>query len=94
MNSFRVGDTTLITAAYNSVDHYYSFNLSSYLTRQLRSANPPAIDQLLVIPVSISSRNSSGYIAGLVPLVNLNAVTLRTSKSVSPLRLEIVYNGF
>jgi hypothetical protein len=94
MNSFRVGDTTLITASYNSVDHYYSFDLSSYLTRQLRSSNPPAIDQLLVIPVSISSRNAAGYIAGLQPKVNLNAVTLRTNKSVSPLRLEIVYNGF
>ncbi|MBB3187534.1 DUF4270 domain-containing protein [Microbacter margulisiae] len=94
INSFRVGDTTLITAAYNSTDHYYSFDLSSYLTRELRSSNPPATDQLLVIPVSITSRSAAGYIAGLAPKVNLNAVVLRTSKSVSPLRLEVVYNGF
>ena len=94
INSFRVGDTTLITASYNSYYHYYSFNLSGYLTRQLRSSNPPAIDQLLVVPVRITSRSASGYIAGLMPQVNLRAVTLRTSKSVHPLRLEIVYNGF
>jgi len=94
MNTFRVGDTTLMTAYYNPISHYYSFDLSGYLTRMLRSANPPASDPLLVIPVSVSSRNASGYIAGLQPKFSLNAVTLRSEKSTDPLRLEIVYNGF
>ncbi len=88
-------DTTAIVAEYNYTSNSYKIDINYLLTRHLRQEiDKDATLDLLLIPVELTM-SSSSTISRIKPLTKLAAITIRSGKNeYSPMRLEILYNGF
>lgn len=88
-------DTTAIVAEYNYTSNSYKIDINYLLTRHLRQEiDKDATLDLLLIPVELTM-SSSSTISRIKPLTKLAAITIRSGKNeYSPMRLEIIYNGF
>ena len=88
-------DTTAIVAEYDYYSNKYTIDINYLLTRHLRQEiDPNETLDLLLIPVELSM-SSTSTISRIKPLTKLSAITIRSGKNrYSPMRLEILYNGF
>lgn len=90
--------TLTVTADTLGKESYsYSYDLSSLLTQQLRSNQP--IDELkfMLVPVSVTSTNSSSstVITSVKQMQTISATRIRSAQNaLQPIDLEMVYSGF
>lgn len=99
-------DTVAILSALTSgVDsegntiYYYSYDLSTLLTNQLRQEDNPETLQMLLVPVSVetssSSSSSSTSIVSIKQSQTLSATQISSANnSEAPMSLNVVYSGF
>ena len=105
-NNELPSDTCSILATYsatknndNTYNYYYTFNLASLLTNELKTAGTNAAelpDQLsfLLVPVRIKY-NSSGAVTEVKHQFLMSAVTICSGKhSSKPMKMNLVYSGF
>lgn len=79
------------------VRNYYSFDISTLLTKQLRQTNNPDTLRMTIVPVSISTTttNSSTLITSVKQSQTLSATMIRSAQnSEQPMTLKVVYSGF
>lgn len=76
--------------------YYYSFDISTLLTRQLRLMNNPDTLQMTIVPVSVTEATSSyTTITGVRQSQTMSATMLRSANnSETPMTLKVVYSGF
>ncbi len=77
--------------------YYYSYDLKTMLTRQLRETEVVDTLNMLLVPVSVvyTSSSSSLSLSAIHPLQTVSATTIRSAQNISnPMTLEVVYSGF
>ena len=102
IKKYNYATDTLMLAAYNSTAHTYSFDLSALLTaclhKKFKDGVVPAnyIEKMVLIPVRYTlASSSSSTITSIAQQPTISGVSLRNMKDKdSPLRINIVYNGF
>jgi hypothetical protein len=74
--------------------YYYSYDLSEFLTNQLRQETNDSILNMLLVPVTVStsSTSSSVSVTSVRQQQTLSATKIRSAKN--GLKLEMVYSGF
>lgn len=75
--------------------YYYSYDLSDFLTNQLRKESNDSILQMLLVPVTIGTSTTSTYstaVSSVRQQQTVSATKIRSAKN--GLKLEIVYSGF
>lgn len=96
-------DTSAIVATLSSatdttgnVSYYYSYDLSSLLTDQLRAAEREDILNFILVPVTVeTSSSSSSTITAVKQLQSISATRIRSAANASqPMDIELVYSGF
>jgi hypothetical protein len=106
LKNYNYSSDTLMIATYNSTKHCYTFDLSSMLTAKLHkyygnSVIPEsAVEEMVLVPIEYSlASSSSSTITSVKQQSTLSAVQIRNKKTHnksydSPLRINILYNGF
>lgn len=92
----------LLSALTQSVDssgnaiYYYTYDLSDFLTNQLRQLNTDDELRMMLVPVSVNTTNTAGSATGGITAVRqqetLSATKIRSAKN--GMELELVYCGF
>ena len=76
--------------------YYYSYDLSDFMTDQLRQASNDSILNMLLVPVSIETSTSATYSTSVVSAVKqqqtMSATKIKSAKN--GMELELVYSGF
>ena len=75
--------------------YYYSYDLSDFLTNQLRKASNDTVLNLLLVPVTIGTTltsSSSTAVTSVRQQQTVSATKIRSAKN--GMKLEIVYSGF
>ena len=83
------------TDSLNNVTYQYSYDLSDMLTKQIRSQQ--RVNQLtfVLVPVAITTNNSTGSILSVKPLQTISATCIRSANNPDiPMDIEVVYAGF
>lgn len=83
------------TDSAGNTTHYYSFDLSYFLTDQLRKETNDSILDMLLVPVSIQTSStvySSSTVSSVQQQQTMSATKIRSAKN--GMQLEIVYSGF
>ena len=93
-----LGDLTKGTDKNGNTEYYYSYDMSTLLTNQLRHTDNPDIMHMLLVPVDvISTTNSSGttYIVSIKQQQTVSATQLMSAQNPDdPMDVEVVYSGF
>lgn len=93
-----LGELTKGTDKDGNTEYYYSYDMSTLLTNQLRHTDNPDIMHMLLVPVDvISTTNSSGttYIVSIKQQQTVSATQLMSAQnSDDPMDVEVVYSGF
>lgn len=97
-------DTVAILSALTSgVDsegqtiYYYTYDMSTLLTNQLRQTDNPDTLQMLLVPVSVetSGTSSSATITAVKQAQTLSATQVRSAQNAEkPMTMKVVYSGF
>ena len=96
-------DTVAILSSLNTgVDsegntvYYYSYDMSTLLTNQLRQQSNPDTLQMLLVPVTVeTSSSSSSTITAVKQSQTLSATQVRSAQNTeSPMTMKVVYSGF
>lgn len=97
-------DTVAILSALTSgVDsegqtiYYYTYDMSTLLTNQLRQTDNPDTLQMLLVPVSVetSGTSSSATITAVKQSQTLSATMIRSAQNAEkPMTMKVVYSGF
>lgn len=78
--------------------YYYSYDLKTLITQQLRDEQYTDTLNMTLIPVSVetsSSSYSSTSITAVYPIQTITATTIRSAQnSTEPMQLEVVFSGF
>ena len=92
----------LLSALTQSVDsagnaiYYYTYDLSDFLTNQLRKANMSDELRMMLVPVSVTTSSTTSGTTGTITAVRqqetLSATKIRSAKN--GMELELVYCGF
>ena len=79
-----------------NVSHYYSYDLSGFLTHQMRLEDTADEFRFLLVPVAVASESSSSSsITSVKPLQTITATHIRSSRCADePMDIEMVYTGF
>lgn len=75
--------------------YYYSYDLSDFLTNQLRQASNDSVLDMLLVPVTVgysTTSSSSTSVTSVRQQQTMSATKIRSAKN--GMRLEIVYSGF
>ena len=75
--------------------YYYSYDLSEFLTNQLRQSTTDSVLNLLLVPVSVGTSTTSSYgtaVTSVTQQQTVSATRIRSAKN--GMKLEIVYSGF
>lgn len=95
-----LGSLMNTTDSLDRVRYYYSFDISTLLTLQIRdSIHLPDTMHMVFVPVSVeratSNNNGSSTTIGVKQSQELSTTIFPSGKaSVDPVRLEVVYSGF
>lgn len=93
-----LGELTKGTDKDGNTEYYYSYDMSTLLTNQLRHTDNPDIMHMLLVPVDvISTTNSSGttYIVSIKQQQTVSATQLMSAQNPDdPMDVEVVYSGF
>lgn len=74
--------------------YYYTYDLSTLLTQQLRQEQNTDSLRMVLVPVSVET-SSSASITAVQPQQTISATAIRSAANPSnPMRLEVVYSGF
>ena len=98
MPSDSVAIVTSLSITADSLDHVsynYTYDLSGFLTRQIR--NQQLMDEMtfVLVPVAITTDVSTGSILSIKPSQTISATQIRSAhNSHTPMDIEIVYAGF
>lgn len=92
-------DSTYVMATYSSTTKAYTFNLSYFLTKNLRRNmnNFDETMEMVLVPVDVAytTTSSSTAITRIHPRTKMAAVTIRSGQNTySPMRIKLIYNGF
>ncbi len=95
-------DTSAIVATLSSqtdttgnVSYFYSYDLSTLLTNQLRATQRDDILNFVLVPVSVETSNSTSTITSVKQLQTISATRIRSAANTSqPMDIEVVYSGF
>ena len=93
-------DSTAVIGVYNTSRNVYSFDLSYMMTKLVRGdmMDLSAEEEMILVPVDLTTSSSSSgevTVTGIRPRARLAGVTVRSGQnSYSPMRLEVIYNGF
>ena len=71
--------------------YYYTYDLSDFLTNQLRQGNGDSILNMLLVPVTVEA-NTNTVVTSVRQQQTLSATKIRSAKN--GMQLEIVYSGF
>ena len=75
--------------------YYYTYDLSDFLTNQLRHASTDSILNMLLVPVTIETTTTSSSTTAITSVKQqqtMSATKIRSAKN--GLKLELVYSGF
>jgi hypothetical protein len=99
-----LGTLTANTDTLGNITYYYSYNLSSLLTQQLRLLQqdpllPSEALNFLLVPVAVKTTSSatSSAITAVKPLQTISATQIRSAHYAddhNAMDLEVVYSGF
>ena len=95
---------TTSTDSLEETHYYYTYDLSTLLTQQIRNADPakalPDTLNMVLVPVdvttsAVSSSSSSTTITGVKHKQTVSATAIRSANIKNdPMRMEVVYSGF
>ena len=78
--------------------YYYTYDMSTLLTKQLRQTENPDTLQMLLVPVSVetsSGSSSSSTITAVKQAQTLSATQVRSAQNAEkPMTMKVVYSGF
>ena len=75
--------------------YYYSYDLSEFLTNQLRQEANDSILNLLLVPVTVGTSTTSSYGTAVTSVTQQQTVSATKIRSATNgMKLEIVYSGF
>ena len=87
-----------LTAAADSLENVYynyTYDLSSFFTRQLRSGKQVNEINFILVPVAVQTNSSTGSITSVKPLQTITATCIRSANHADyPMDIEMVYAGF
>lgn len=91
--NYSVNDTTDVTT------YYYTYDMSSLLTMQLRDNTLADTLHMVLVPVTVTTSYSSSYgttsVSGVTLDQRVTATTIPSAQSKTrPLQIEVVYSGF
>ena len=93
-----LGELTKGTNKDGDTEYYYSYDMSTLLTQQLRYTNNPDTMHMLLVPVDvISTTNSSGttYIVSIKQQQTVSATQVMSSLNPEDaMDVEVIYSGF
>lgn len=72
--------------------YYYSYDMSDFLTNQLRQVANDSILNMLLVPVSVEISSSSSSISAVRQQQTISATKIRSAKN--GMKFELVYSGF
>ena len=74
--------------------YYYTYDLSDFLTNQLRKENNDSILDMLLVPVTIETSTSSSttVVSAVQQQQTMSATQIRSAKN--GMQLELIYSGF
>ena len=76
--------------------YYYSYDLSDFITNQLRQQNSDSILNMLLVPVSVTMSSTSSTSTSAVSSVRqqqtMSATKIKSAQN--GMQLELVYSGF
>jgi hypothetical protein len=104
-NNELPSDTTAILSSLTTevdtlgnISYYFSYDLSGFLTHQMRSQLEVDEFNFLLVPVAVvtaASSTSSSSVTSIRPLQTITATHIRSANnSEQPMDLEMVYSGF
>lgn len=83
------------TDSLNNISYKYTYDLSNFLTKQIRSEH--RVDQMtfVLVPVAVTSNTSTGAILSVKPSQTISATCIRSANdTIKPMDIEVVYTGF
>ena len=74
--------------------YYYSYDLSVFITNQLRQQNNDSILNMLLVPVTVgtSTTSSTTVVSSVRQQQTMSATKIKSAKN--GMQLELVYSGF
>ncbi len=94
----------ILSSLYSGTDsegntvHYYTYDMSTLLTNQLRQTDNPDTLQMLLVPVSVQTTSSSSgtsTITAVKQAQTLSATQVRSAQNAEkPMTMKVVYSGF
>lgn len=79
----------------NNISYSYSYDLSSLLTKELRTTDTKGELKFALIPVAVNSNSSTGQVISVKPLQTITVTRIRSANnSATPMNLDVVYSGF
>ena len=89
-----LGTLTQSTDSVGDAVYYYSYDLSEFLTDQLRKNNTDEVLDMLLVPVTIqtSTTSSATVVSSVRQQQTMSATKIRSAKN--GMELELVYSGF
>ena len=92
-----VGTLTSGVDANGNTTYYYSYDLSTLLTQEIRKEEVPEQLIMRLVPVAIqtaTTTSSTTIISSVKEAQTLSATKIRSAQSASGLSLKLVYSGF
>lgn len=75
--------------------YYYTYDLSTLLTQQIRKKEVDKNLNFILVPVSVATNSSTGAITSIRQLQTISATRIRSANnSTKPMDIEMVYAGF
>ena len=90
-----LGQLTQGTDSVGDATYYYRYDMSDFLTNQLRKASDDSILNMLLVPVSVettTTTSSTTVVSSVRQQQTMSATKIRSAQN--GMRLEIVYSGF
>ena len=92
-----VSSLTSGTDSVGNTIYYYTYDLATLLTHELRQGNVPEQLELRLVPVSVvttTTSSSTSVISSVKEAQTVSATKIRSAKHPSGLNLKLVYSGF
>ncbi len=88
-----LGSLTTVVDTLGNISYSYQYSLAGLLTQQLRLSTPQTQMHFLLVPVTVTTVNSS--ITSVKQLQTISATRIRSShNSGYPMNIELLYSGF
>lgn len=92
-----VSTLTTGTDSVGNTIYYYTYDLSTMLTNEIRQTNAPEQMELRLVPVSVvttTTSSSTAVISSVKEAQTVSATKIRSAQLANGLKLRLVYSGF